>query len=334
MTEKSKKMAAIFCENSELIGRVFAQGRRGRIGMMTNLYASIVSSKNFEEDAPRLVDLDVIFSTWGMPTLTPAQLDRLPNLKAVFYAAGSVQGFARPLLERGIAVFSSWGANAVPVAEFTMAQILLSNKGYFRNTRGFRSPEKVRGFSAPGNFGETVALLGCGQVGRKVTDLLRPFSLRVVVYDPFLSEAEAGHLGVKSVSLEDAFAHSSVISNHLPNLPTTHRMLTGSLFSSMRENATFINTGRGATVAEDEMIHVLLQRPDLTALLDVTDPEPPDADSPLYTMPNVCLSTHIAGSLGDEVVRLADYMIEEFQAWERGQPLKYAVTLPMLETMA
>ena len=96
----------------------------------------------------------------------------------------------------------------------------------------------------------------------------------------------------------------------------------------------FINTGRGATVAQDEMIAVLRQRPNLTALLDVTNPEPPLPDSPLHELLNVHLSTHLAGSIGDEVVRMADYMIDEFERWARGEPLRYAVTLEMLETMA
>ena len=106
------------------------------------------------------------------------------------------------------------------------------------------------------------------------------------------------------------------------------------LFSAMRQDATFINTGRGATVVEDDMISVFRERQDLTALLDVTAPEPPKPDSPFYEMSNIHLTTHIAGSLGDEVVRMADYSIEEFQAWEQGRPLRYAVTREMLSTMA
>ena len=83
-------------------------------------------------------------------------------------------------------------------------------------------------------------------------------------------------------------------------------MLNAALFRSMRPGATFINTGRGAQVNESDMAAVFGARPDLTALLDVTWPEPPEAGSPLYTLPNVHLSSHIAGSLGNEVVRMAD----------------------------
>jgi phosphoglycerate dehydrogenase-like enzyme len=155
------------------------------------------------------------------------------------------------------------------------------------------------------------------------------------VWDPFLSDEQAAELGVEKVSsLMEAFQRGFVVSNHLANVPETRGLLTGEHFASMRKNATFINTGRGATVVEEDMIRVFQERDDLTALLDVTYPEPPVEDSPLYTMPNVHLTTHIAGSLGDEVVRMADYAIEEFQAWTQGQPLRYAVTLEMLPTMA
>ena len=100
----------------------------------------------------------------------------------------------------------------------------------------------------------------------------------------------------------------------------------------MREGAVFINTGRGAQVNEAELIEVLEKRPDLTALLDVMHPEPPEDGSKLYTLPNVRLSTHIAGSINDEVHRMADYMIEELRRYLAGEPLVYEVSESMLLT--
>lgn len=331
------KKAAFFCNNPSTIDWVYGAGRKERVAQIVDLYPEIITVNNFAEHVENLEDIEVIFSTWGMLQLTDEELDKLPSLRAVFYAAGSVQCFARPFLRRGITVISAWGANAVPVAEFTLAQILLATKGYFRNTQDCRSPEKrIKGdvFTGKGNFGETIAVLGAGMIGKTLIRLLKDFNLKIIVYDPFLSQEEAEEMGVEKVSLEEAFCRGYVVTNHIADLPATKRMLTGELFEKMRENATFINTGRGATVAEDEMIQVLKKRPDITALLDVTDPEPPVATSELYQLPNVHLSSHIAGSLGDEVVRMADYCIEEFLAWQEGKPLKYAVTLEMLETMA
>lgn len=330
--------AAFFTNREDLIQEVYGQGRREKIAEWTNLYPIRIDHQNFAQEKENLRDLEVIFSTWGMPSLSVEEIEAMPRLRALFYAAGSVQAFARPFLERGILVVSAWAGNAVPVAEFTLAQILLSCKLYFRDLRRCQRHETritPSPFPPPrGVYGETVAILGAGMIGKKVIELLKPFRLRVIVFDPFLSEESARNLGVEKVSLEEAFQRAYVVSNHIANLPTTRRMLQGKHFASMRVNATFINTGRGATVAEDEMIEVLRKRPDLTALLDVTEPEPPLPDSPLYSLPNVFLSSHIAGAMGDERLRLADLILEEFLAWREGRPLRYAVTLKMLETMA
>lgn len=299
------------------------------------VFPTRITRDNIEAHLPALRDLEAIFSTWGMFALSPAQLDALPRLKAVFYAAGSVRHFAAPLLERDIAVISAWAANAVPVAEWTLAQILLSNKGFWRNAREYGgaapSPNAFRG---RGNYGAAISILGAGQIGRRVIELLRPFRLQILVFDPFLSAQAAAQLGAEKVTLEEAFARGAVVSNHLANLPATQKMLRGAHFASMPPDATFINTGRGQTVHETEMAQVLRARPDLFALLDVTDPEPCPPDSPLRALPNVLLSAHLAGSIGDEVVRMADTVLEEFDLWRSGQPLRYAVTPQLLETMA
>ena len=224
----------------------------------------------------------------------------------------------------------------VPVAEFTLAQILLATKGYFRNSVQCSTYEGRRSkpFSGPGNFGETIAILGAGQIGRKLIELMQPFNLRIIVFDPFLPDETARELNVEKVSLPEAFERALVVSNHISNVPATRGILGKSHFTTMRPDATFINTGRGATVRENELIEVLQQRPDLTALLDVTDPEPPREDSAFYRLPNVHLSSHIAGSIGDEVVRMADYVLEELDRFARNEPLRYSVTPAMLETMA
>jgi phosphoglycerate dehydrogenase-like enzyme len=329
--------AAFFCNNPATIERVYAQGRKEQVAALTELYPVVVTHRNLDEHVVNLTDLEVIFSTWGMPALTVAQLANLPQLKAVFYGAGSVKGFATPFLECGVTVCSAWAANAVSVAEFCLAQILLATKGYFRNTAECRDPEKRHAgkcFQGKGCYGETVALIGAGQIGRKVIALLKPFKLRILVVDPYLSDKDAEALGVETVSLETAFREAYVVSNHLPNLPDLKQVLNGKLFASMRSDATFINTGRGAQVNEPELIAVLQERPDLQALLDVTYPEPPVKDSPFYVLPNVKLTSHLAGAHDDEVVRMADYMIEEFKHFQAGEPLQYAVDLEMLKRMA
>ena len=327
--------AAFFCDNEKTLNWVYSKDNRDRIAACCDMHSGMVTSRNLDSQFPALSDLDVIFSTWGMPAISRDQLALMPRLKAVFYAAGSVRAFAPPFLEKGVVVVSAWAANAVPVAEFTLAQILLANKGYFRNIRDCADPaRRLHAFRGEGNFDQTVALLGAGMIGRKVIDLMKPFRLRAIVFDPFLSSADAVKLCVEKVDLAGAFKRGMVVSNHLANVPETRGLLTGAHFNSMRENAVFINTGRGATVVEEDMIDVLRQRQDLTALLDVTSAEPPDPGSDLYKLPNVVLSGHIAGAIGNEVTRMSDTAIEEFLSWREGKPLRYSVTLEMLKTMA
>jgi phosphoglycerate dehydrogenase-like enzyme len=326
---------AAFFGPKDWIARVYGKGRRRKIGKLATLHPEVIDLANFEEHAASLREVQVIFSTWGFPSLTAAQLDRLESLEAIFYAGGTVQGFAQQYLERGITVVSAWRANAVPVAEFTLAQILLSAKGYFRHVREYKSPKiRRKAFKGRGIFGETIAILGAGAIGSRVIELLNPCNLRIIVFDPFLRPERAAALGVESVSLEAAFERAYVISNHLANLPETKGLLRGELFDRMRRDATFINTGRGETVDQESMIEVLRKRRDLTALLDVTFPEPAPDDSPLFEMPNVILSGHIAGSMNDELVRMADYCIEEYVAFLNNRPLRFAVSKAMLETMA
>ena len=330
------KHAALFYDYPPGDGDVYGQGRRTQLEKLTNLYPHVVNGKTFDDHAENLRDVEVIFATWGMPNLSDEQLARMPNLKAVFYAAGNVKAFAQRLVDHGIVLVSAWGINAVPVAEMALAQVLLSCRGYYRAMRRYsenHDQSQAKAFNRTGVFGETVGLIGMGMIGKRLAKHLQYFSFNVIANDPFLSEEQAEELGVELASVEDLFRRSHIVSNHVPDIPSTKNVLTGPLFESMREGATFINTGRGAQVVEPDLIRVLKKRPDLTALLDVTSPEPPSDDSEIWMLPNVWISPHVGGSVGDEVVRMADCAIEEFLAWESGKPLRFQVTREVLETM-
>lgn len=329
--------SAFFCNSPKQIERVYGSGRREQLMELTALYPQVVTAENINDHIAKIRDIDVVFSTWGMFVPEDRHFAELGSLKAVFYGAGSVKSFAEPFLERGIKVISAWAANAVPVAEFTLAQILLSCKRYFLNQQACKDPERRDHGPRPcghGAFNEKVAIIGAGMVGRKVIELLSPFNLEILVVDPFLEKEFCAREPVTRVALEEAFAEAYVISNHLPNIAETVGLLDKALFASMREGATFINTGRGAQVNEGDLIQICRQRPDITFLLDVTSPEPPEKTSPFYQLPNVFLSSHIAGSLGNEVVRMADYVIREFKLWQGGMPLNYEIDKDKLKIMA
>lgn len=332
----SKTKAALFYNYPSTIeGEVYGQGRRERIAALTELYPHVVHAGNFDEHAAKLADVEVIFATWGMMNFTAAQRAQLPKLKAVFYAAGNVKAFAPSLIDHGIILVSAWAINAIPPAEMCLSQVLLSLRGYFRTVRQYRETKShdAKRYWRPGVMNETVGLIGLGYIGSLLRKKLADYPLKVIAHDPFLTEARATELNVTPVSLEELFATSYIVSNHIPDLPTTRDVLTRKLFASMRDGATFINTGRGAQVVEADLIAVLKERPDLTALLDVTAPEPPPADSEWWRLPNVIISPHIGGTTGNEVVRLADCAIDEFEAWRDGKPLRYQVTPDIFRTM-
>lgn len=333
-------MKSIFlCENLTCPLGVYSEKTIEFLKKEADLDPNVYNKAYLEAHLDEFKDTEYIFTSWSMTQLTKEEIKEfLPSLKAVFYAAGTVQYFARPFLECGVKVFSAWAANAVPVAEYTVAQIILANKGFYRASRVMKSgdAQKARDISDSynGNFGENIGIIGAGMIGKLVIKMLKDYKLNIFVFDPFLPDEKAKELGVKKCSLEELFASCSVVSNHLANNEQTKGMLNGDLFKTFLPNATFINTGRGAQVVEEDLVNILEKREDVTALLDVTEPEPPIKGHKFYDLPNCILTPHIAGSKGKEVNRMAEYMAEEYIKFIHNQPSDYNVTVEMLETMA
>jgi phosphoglycerate dehydrogenase-like enzyme len=323
-----------------MLERVYSPGARKSLSEKTGFLDPLTNLDELNTRRGELQDVSFIFSTWGMPALTVSQItEYFPALKAVFYAAGSVQDFAKPFLSKGVKVFSAADANAVPVIEYTTAQIILANKGFFQSALLYSSGDHgearrhVQAF--PGNFDTSIGIIGAGKIGRGVIARLKDYRLDVSVFDPFLDEAGAASLGAKKCeTLEELFSSCFIISNHLANNKETEKMLRYKHFSLMDDYGVFINTGRGQQLVEDDLVRALTEKPGRTAVLDVTWPEPVEKGHPFFVMKNVFLSPHIAGSNGKEVARMGDYMAEEFERYLNGQPLKYEVSAAMLATMA
>lgn len=329
----------ILCEIPHHYTTVYAPVVKDRLTSLTDCDGARYAKADVLAEPEKFADTEYIFSTWGMPSFTEEEIRTyLPALKAVFYGAGSVQGFARPFLSCGVKVFSAWAANAVPVAEYTVAQIILAGKDFYVQSRLLgqedRAAAQARHGAHLGNYRKRVGLIGCGMIGSLVAEMLKGFDLEALVFDPFLSAEKAERLGVRQASLAEIFSTCSVVSNHLANNKDTKKMLRYEHFSVMLPYATFLNTGRGAQVVEEDLVRALTERPDLTAVLDVTEPEPSPAGHPFYSLPNCFMTPHVAGSLGGEVVRMAEYVVDEYEALTAGRPVRYEVTLKMLETMA
>lgn len=333
-------MKAIFiCDNKKKNAAVYSEEVIQRIAKIVELDRTVYSREEILSAPERFKDSEFILSTWGMPSFSTEEIKEIfPSLRCIFYSAGTVQSFARPFLECGVKVFSAWAANAVPVAEYTVAEIVLAGKGFYTHTylMNGQKVKEARGLRAkyPGNFDEKVGIIGVGMIGSMVAERLKAFRLDVLAFDPFLSEERAKQLNIKLCSLDELFSSCRVISNHLANNEATKGMLKYEHFSRMLPYSTFINTGRGAQVVEDDLVRILEERADVTAVLDVTYPEPPCENHPFYTLKNCFLTPHIAGSLGNEVHRMSEYMAEELELYITGRPCRYEVSLKMLETMA
>jgi phosphoglycerate dehydrogenase-like enzyme len=177
-----------------------------------------------------------------------------------------------------------------------------------------------------GGYQSSVGLISLGMVARHVCQLLKHFDINVLAYDPFVSPETASELNVTLCSLDEIFSKADVVSLHTPWLKETEGMITGRHFKLMKPYASFINTARGIVVRENEMIEVLKARPDLQAVIDTTWPEPPTSDSPLYTLPNVALTPHIAGSMDNECRRMGHMMVEELSRYLNNETLEWEIT--------
>jgi phosphoglycerate dehydrogenase-like enzyme len=284
-----------------------------------------------------LADVDVIFSGWGAPCLDARFLAAAPRLKAMFYGAGSIKAVVTDAFwDRNLLITSAYAANAVPVAEYTLAQILWCLKHGWQYALGVRRAGKYPDVKTPvpGAYRSTVGLVSLGMIGRAMCQLLKHFDMHVLAYDPFFPAAQAASLGIEMVALDEIFRRSDVVSLHTPWLKETEGMIAGRHFDLMKPGAAFINTSRGAVVNEPEMIAVLQRRPDLFAVLDVTWPEPPVPGSPLYTLDNVVLTPHIAGSMNGECRRMGRYMVEEARRYLNGEPLLYGIDRKRAATLA
>lgn len=306
------------------------------IASRIKLLAQPMTREEAIEHPDLLEQAEVIFCGWGGPIMNEQFLTMTPRLKAVFYGAGSIRAYvSEAFWTRGIVITSAYAANAVPVAEYTHGVISLSLKNFWFHSHQIKQTRCLtERIPSAGGYGSRVGIISLGMIGRLVCQKLRDTDLEVLAYDPYVNPDEADRLGVRLVSLDDIFRECDVVSLHTPRLKETEGMISGRHFELMKPRATFINTARGAVVNEPEMIDALQRRPDVSAVLDVTWPETPVTGSPLYTLPNVVITPHIAGSLNRECRRMGRLMIEEFDRWERGEPMQWAVSEQYSLTMA
>ena len=323
----------------DLPSRLFDGEVRGRLGAVAVIDPDLVLTE-FRSRAARaaLAEAEVLLTGWDCPPIDEVALAAAPCLRALVHAGGSIkQHVTTACWERGIVVSTSADANALPVAEFTLAMILLAGKATHVIARRYGQQRRALDLRTEypdiGNYGRTVGIVGASRVGRRVVELLRPFDLELVVSDPYLGQSEARELGVKLVDLDDLLRVSHIVTVHAPALPSTRHLIDQRRLGLIRDGATLINTARGALVDQAAMTAELMSGR-INAILDVTEPWVLPADSPLYTLPNVVLTPHMAGALGVELCRIGAYAVDELARYAADQPFRSPVTRADLDRIA
>lgn len=283
-----------------------------------------------------LLQADAVFTSWGSPYLSKELLEQAVRLRFIGHCAGSIRPYVDPFaLEHGITVINAARVMGRGVAEMTLLFALaalrslvpyqLQNKPQHR----WAADQPMAGL-----FEQTVGLVGLGQVGRQVLQLLRPFHCHVLVYDPYLPDETARTLGVEKAALNEVFARSRIISLHAAVTPETTGMIGAKQFAQVQDGAIFINTARGRLVDYEALVEAA-RRGRFTICLDVTDPhEPLPGDSPLWDLPNVLITPHIAGPTPDRRVDMGQDVIGRWLRFLRGEQIEGVITLAQYRTMA
>ncbi len=286
-----------------------------------------------------LSQIDILVTGWGCPMVTEEVIRSAPNLKLIAHAAGTVKFTVdSAVYVAGVRVTHAADANAVPVAEFTLASIIFANKRVFELRDRYRADPARRSSYALmdepiGNYHRTIGLVGASRIGRKVARMLEGFDFTVLISDPFVQKGDPILAGAELVDLDSLMARSDVVSIHAPSLPSTRGMIGARQLRLMKDGAALINTARGALVDEAALIAELMTGR-IHAVIDVTDPEIPASGSPLYSLPNVFLTPHVAGAVGAERLRLGQMAIEEIERFIAGEKLEFEIEPALLERLA
>jgi phosphoglycerate dehydrogenase-like enzyme len=286
----------------------------------------------------RLSEVEVLLTSWGCPPLDEDVLNAAPKLRAVLHAAGTVRGHVGDaVFDREIRVTTAADANAEPVARFTLGAILWSFKKVpflAADARAYRTDWSYREHRGElSGVDRTVVVLGFSRVGRRIVRLLRELDLcQVLVVDPVVDPAEVVAAGARPASMADALPRADVLSLHAPMLPETRHLIGAAELAALPPHATLVNTARGGLVDTEALERACLDG--LHAILDVTDPEPLPAASPLYDLPNVVVTPHIAGSLGSETRRMTAAALAELECYAAGLPPLAPVTRASLRMQA
>lgn len=226
--------------------------------------------------------------------------------------------------ERGIMVVNTPDGPTESTAEHTIAlmlnlckQVMVGDR-ILRSGRPFPSLSDVtQGLEVSG---ATLGLIGVGRIGSRVAAIAKVLGMKVLAFDPFISPERASEIGIELVSsLEELLPRAQVVSLHCPATPETHHILNAKTLGFMQKGSYLINAARGALLDEAALIDALRSGHLAGAALDVYDPEPPDTSNPLFTLPNIICTPHIASYTTAGVLRMQIMACEQIASALRGE---------------
>jgi D-3-phosphoglycerate dehydrogenase len=233
--------------------------------------------------------------------ISKAIIDALENCKVITLGSVGVDSVdVKAATARGIPVTNIPDTFIEEVADHAMMLLLAGFRRLIAQDRMVREGRWTEGRPAllkiPRLMGQTLGFISFGRVARAVAKRAAPFGLRMVAYDPFISETLISDHGVLPATLSEVLAQSDFVSMHAPARPEVHHMLGEAHFRQMKPSAIFINTGRGATVNEEDLIKALQEGWIAHAALDVLETEPPSHNNPMLSMDNVTMTAHVASA--------------------------------------
>jgi D-3-phosphoglycerate dehydrogenase len=230
--------------------------------------------------------------------VTEALLAGAPQLKVIGRAGIGVDNIdVEAATRHGIAVLNTPGANTVSAAEHMFALLLALVRHLPEAAASMRSGEWNRKrFGGTELRGKKLALVGLGRIGRHVADIGRAFGMEILAHDPFVSDSRAKELHVKLASLDALLATADVVSLHVPITDDTHHLINAKRLALMKPSAVLINTARGGLVDGEALLDAVEHNRIAGAALDVFEPEPLPADSPLRRSDRILLTPHLAAS--------------------------------------
>jgi len=275
-----------------------------------------------------------------MPALTRRVIEQLPGLRAIGCCRTEpVNINVAAATAAGIPVFYAPGRNARAVAEFTVGLIIAEYRDIARGhqalSQGIWRAELYLYDTAPHElYGQTVGLIGFGNIGRMMPGLLKPFGMRVLAYDPYVPDAVFAERGAERVyDMDDLLAGCDIVSLHARVTPETRGFIGERQFRRMKRGAYFINTARGPMVDYDALYRALADGHLAGAGLETFAMEPPPPDWPLLRLPNVTLTPHIAGCSQESVTAAAEMVSADLARWYAGQPPLHCANPEVLQSV-